>query len=29
VPVRASVRKSEVLELGDSVRVSLSIEVKY
>jgi Domain of unknown function (DUF1905) len=29
VPVRASVRKSEVLELGDTVRVSLSIEVKY
>jgi hypothetical protein len=29
VPVRASVRKDEALELGDNVRVSLSIEVKY
>src|ERR1700689_1912546 len=29
VPVRASVRKSVSLELGDNVRVSLFIEVKY
>lgn len=29
VPIRASVRKAESLELGDSVHVSLSIEVKY
>jgi hypothetical protein len=29
VPVRASVRKNESLELGDSVHVTLSLEVKY
>jgi hypothetical protein len=29
VPVKASVRKSESLELGDNVRVSLSIKVKF
>jgi hypothetical protein len=29
VPVRASVRKEESLELGNSVHVSLSLEVKY
>jgi hypothetical protein len=29
VPIRASVRKSEAVELGDNIRVSLSIEVKY
>jgi hypothetical protein len=29
VPIKASVRKDESLELGDRVHVSLSIEVKY
>jgi hypothetical protein len=29
VPVRASVRKDETLELGEKVHVSLSLEVKY
>jgi hypothetical protein len=29
VPVKASVRRGESLELGDRIYVSLSIEVKY
>jgi hypothetical protein len=29
VPIKAEVRKKESLELGDSVRVAMTIEVRY